>query len=324
MPRKLTRAQRLENRAFLAALARTGNAREAARRVGAHRAKFTRRRANHPDFATQWDAALALAHATLQNPPQPVPAKAGREGGQAAKRLGGGGPAPQSSLRETVHRTPSGRLQLRRPGGRRRLGRAAEQAFLAALSATANIRLSAAAAGFTHGAFYAHRRRNPGFAREWRLALQIGYDRIEAALLEGFRPDAYEDDGWRHNDPPPIPKMSPGQALQLLYLHQKEARLWTEPDYIKRRRGESKEAHSIRLGAMYEARLQRDREAFALAEAARRERGWPSPFEPDPPTLPALDQVTGWSEADPNKPPHNEDRALFGGWRIEDWEKGEE
>src|SRR5690606_21941657 len=151
--------------------ARTGNAREAARAVGAHRAKFTRRRANHPDFATQWDAALALAHASLNSSPE-------RGGGPLAEGEWWRGPTPQPSLRETLHRTPSGRLQLRRPGGRRRLGRAAEQAFLAALSATANIRLSAAAAGFTHGAFYAHRRRNPGFAREWRLALQMGYERL--------------------------------------------------------------------------------------------------------------------------------------------------
>ena len=63
--RPLTRAQALENAAFLAELRRTGNAREAARRLGAHRAKFTKRRARHPAFAVQWDAALALAQASL-------------------------------------------------------------------------------------------------------------------------------------------------------------------------------------------------------------------------------------------------------------------
>lgn len=291
MPRPFTRAQRLENRAFLKALAATGNARAAARAVGAHRAKFTRRRAKHPAFAAEWDAALAVADAMLH------------------KRS-------PSAAEPVLHRTPSGRLQLRRPGGRRRLTRAAEQAFLAALSATANVRLSAAAAGFSHSAFYARRKQSPAFAREMRLALETGYDRIELALLESFAADAHADDAWRRNDPPPIPPMTPAQALQLLYLHQKEARLWSEPDYVRRRPGESREAHSFRLAAMHEARRQRDREAFDIAEAERRAAGGPSPFEPAPPPLPALDQVTGWSTADPAKPPHDPRVALFGGWRL--------
>jgi hypothetical protein len=31
-----------------------------------------------------------------------------------------------------------------------------------------------------------------------------------------------------------------------------------------------------------------------------------------------LAQVTGWSRADPRRAPHHAERALFGGWRIED------
>jgi hypothetical protein len=216
-----------------------------------------------------------------------------------------------------IIRTKSGRLQLRRAQPAR-LTREAEQAFLAALSATANIRLSAAAAGFSHSAFYHRRRTSPAFAREMRLALQMGYERLEMALLEAADPAAYADDAWRHNDPPPIPTMTANQALQLLYLHQKEARLEAEPPHIKRRRGESSEAHSVRLSEMYEARMERAREAFRIAEAARRAAGRPSPFGPQPPVLPALDQVTGWSKADPANAPHDPTRALFGGWRLKD------
>jgi hypothetical protein len=357
VPRPFTRAQAHENRAFLKALARTGNAREAARAVGAHRAKFTRRRARDAAFAAEWDSALASAHAMLRQ---------GRGAGTAGE--------------PTLHRTPSGRLQLRRPSGRRRLTRAAEQAFLAALSATANIRLSAAAAGFSHSAFYARKKESPAFAREWRLALAMGYERLDLALVASTLADAHGDDAWRHNDPPPIPPMTCNQALQLLYLHQKEARLVAEPDYIKRRRGESDDAHSFRLHAMDQARQQRQREAFEVAEALRRE-GKPSRFEPAAPLLPALDQVTGWSkakpraagaadyetgrpatrapaerkatprdatesppapddeedrvwmpglpdgcdlsdtEAAPEGPVYHEDIALFGGWRLKDWEE---
>ncbi|MGJ3629769.1 hypothetical protein AB5I41_28455 [Sphingomonas sp. MMS24-JH45] len=64
-PRPFTRAQALENRAFLAALRATGNAHAAARATGIGRSKMLKRRATRPAFAAEWDAALALAQATL-------------------------------------------------------------------------------------------------------------------------------------------------------------------------------------------------------------------------------------------------------------------
>ena len=281
MVRPLTRAQCLENAAFLKALRQIGNVREAARQVGVHRAKFTKRRVKHPAFAAEWDMALAIAHAALHE----------------VKRTGA---KPRLCTKTAaiatepkILRTASGRLQVRRtPAGR--LTRAAEQAFLAALSATANIRLAAAAAGFSHSAFYARRRQNPAFAREMRMALEMGYERIEAALMDAGLADSYRDDAWRHNDPPPVPPLSFDQAMQLLHLHQKEVRLQAEPPHIKRRRGESQEARSYRLGAMWEAECARDREDYAVRKAAAREGRGRSPHEPEAPVLPDLSQVTGW------------------------------
>lgn len=289
-PRPFTRAQALENTAFLAELRRTGNVREAARRLGAHRAKFTRRRAKHASFAAQWDAALALA----------------------ARRL------KSTAAHSHLLRRVGGRLQLRRARPEA-LDQAARTRFLAALSACANVRLAAKAAGFSHAAFYHHRRHDPAFAYEWQAALETGYLRLEMALLEGWMPDGGDHDDWRHNDPPPIPPMSPAQALQLLYLHQKEARLWTVPEPLRKRRGETNEARVMRLTLLYEARQQRQRDLFDRAEAHRRAaRTEPrSPLEPPPPALPDLAQVTGWSRAS-GKPAHDPDRALFGGWRIEE------
>jgi hypothetical protein len=294
MVRPLSRARRLQHAAFLKALRRTGNVREAARIAGAPRATLFKRRAAYPAFAAEWDAALTLAAAALA---------------QGDARV----PEPE------IVRRYGGRLQLRRRA-EGRLTPEARSAFLAALSASANVRLSAAAAGFTHAAFYAPKRRDPGFAREWRLALQQGYDTLELALLETFAVEASPDDAWRHNAPPAIPPMSAAQARQLMCLHQKEARFETEPFPIKRRRGESVEAHSYRLSILHEQRLERMREDYRRAEAERqaaRER--PGPHEPPPPMLPDLGQVTGWSKADPTKPPHDPDTALFGGWRIQDW-----
>ncbi len=317
-PDQFTRRQAAQNAAFLASLRRTGNVRDTACALGYNRSTFTKRRAAHPAFAARWDAALALASAALKNPLR------NGEGGRRPE-VGGGGGSPQTRRADTTPsttRTANGRLQLRRPTANR-LDHAAEQAFLTALSATANIRLSAAAAGFSHSAFYARRKASPGFAREMRLALERGYEQVESALLAGTLPGSQEHDAWRHNDPPPIPPMTANQALQLLHLHNRTVHLQEEPPHIKRRRGESSDAHSYRLSAMYEARQARAREAFDIAEAARNERGEPTlvnPYPaPKPVRLPALDQVTGWSKANLTKKPHDPDVALFGGWRLKDW-----
>ena len=62
-----------------------------------------------------------------------------------------------------------------------------------------------------------------------RLALELGYEQVEAALLAGSIPGAHDHDEWRHNDPPPIPPMTANQALQLLHLHAKTVHLQEEP-----------------------------------------------------------------------------------------------
>ena len=285
MPRPLTRHQHLQNAAFLKALRRTGNIRLAAREIGLSHATLHGRRASHPAFAQEWDAALTLAQADCEiagGRAAPLAAKTALHADDRGHRTRGG--------ETTVVRRNDGKLQIRsaQPG---KLTRECEQAFLAALSATANVRLSAAAAGASVAAFYRRRRNNPAFAREMRMALELGYERIEAALIEAGLADSYRDDAWRHNDPPPVPPMTFDQAMQLLQLHQKEVRLEAEPPHIKRRRGESSEAHSYRLGAMYEQRQQRAREAYDVAEAARREGRGKSRHEPEAPVLPDLAQV---------------------------------
>lgn len=302
MPRRpCPRAVALENQAFLRHLRATGNAHEAARRLGVSRTRFTKRRAKDPNFATEWDQALVFADATLKSS-----SSSPREGG----------PPP------TVVRTASGKTQLRRPGTAK-LTRDHEQRFLLALSATANVRLASAAAGLSHATFYARKRRSKAFAREWRAALAQGYDRVETACLAAETPDAYRHDDWTHNDPPELPPMSWTHAIQLLQLHQKEARLLAEPDYLKRRRGESREAHSMSLGAMRAHRDELARETFRRAEALRQINGRDNPYHRLV-LLPDLAVVDGWSKSDPTKQPHHAERALFGGWRLRDWRERDE
>lgn len=347
-----TRAQSRQNARYLRALARTGNSRLAAQQLNVHRSTYTKRRAANARFAALWDAALAYAHATAST--SPPACGRGLRGGQSGRdhrsRAIGGEPI--------LVRLANGRVQLRR-APRGRMTKAAEQAFLAALSATCNVRLSAAAAGFTHSAFYQKAKKDPGFRREWRLARQMGHERLELALLEGFGPESHEDDAWRHNDPPPIPPMTPHMAIQLLAMHRKRVDHGDLPDPMRRRPGESREAMSMRLSLMYQERLERDREAYRVAEAARNEQGARQEAEDGEgiAALPALGQVTGWSKAAPEQRSeraaivssdgdgacrptgprsgarstprdngrvakvHNPDIAMFGGWRITDWKK---
>jgi hypothetical protein len=308
--RPFTRRQALQNRRFLEALALTGNARAAARALGVHRATYTKRRAKCAAFAQNWDAALAIAHASINSPPRP------------SGRGPGGGPPHRTSGGEPVTvRLKSGRCQVRRaPPGR--LTRAAEQLFLAALAATFNVRLAAAAAGFSHPVFYTKAKKSPAFAREMRAARKMGWERVEAAALSAGLADSAEDDAWRHNDPPPIPPMTPAQALQLLYLHEKSVhQSWDKP-HRRRRRGESDETHRQRLAAMWTHEKKVEAEEEALRRAARWEQvgDWNLPGD-ELPAIPSLEQVTGWSKAK-GKPPHDPDKALFGGWRLRDWKKG--
>jgi hypothetical protein len=356
--RPFTRRQALQNQAWLDALRATGNPRLAARMLGVHRSTYLKRRAKSAAFAQAWDAELAAAHADFHRaggprPPEILPGTGrgtGRNGqvamspghgwavrgtahlpmveGPSAKRSEGAARTSPPSHRTKggelcVGRTRGGRLQLRRaPAGW--MTKQSEQAFFYALSATANVRLSAAAAGFAHSAFYARKRQRPYFAREMRLSLTMGYDRVEEAALAAAMPQSHEDDAWRHNDPHPIPPMTPDQALQLLFLHNKTVRLSWDRPHRRKRRGEPWETYTERLRAMWVNEKGREREDEALRRSARYEAtgDWHLPGE-KPPELPPLPLVTGWSKANPDraKATYNPELALFGGWRLRDWEK---
>jgi len=202
--RPLTREQRLQNRAFLKALRRTGNIRLAAREVGLKYGTVQHRRRTHPAFAQECAAALAFAQARLN-----AKVKGGRHGSEsrdvdrdcsatrrpaeAVSRRNDARSAPLTLRSAASHRTsggephlvrlPDGTIQIKRavPG---RLTREAEQAFLLALSATCNVTLAAAAVGASPRAFYRRKKQCPAFAREMRMALQRGYDALELALME--------------------------------------------------------------------------------------------------------------------------------------------
>jgi hypothetical protein len=320
MARPLTRAQALENRVFLKALRRCGNVRLACRELGLKYGTMQHRKRVHPGLALRWDAALVFAQAGFERVERRGPSTALRA--VPLPQEPGGGSFRTAGGEMVICRRNDGRLQMRRaqPG---KLTRETEQAFLAAVAASCNMSLAAAAVGSCFNAFKRRRDTDPAFARELRLARARGYERLEMALHEAGLAASHEHDDWRRNDLPAMPPMTVNQALQLMHLHQKEARLLSEPERIRRRRGESEQAHSERLAQMAEERDRRAREEFELAEAERWAQGLPAwgPAGEEARRrlgLPDLAQVTGWSRADARKAPHDESRALFGGWRIEE------
>jgi hypothetical protein len=321
MPRPLTPLQAHQNEVFLDSLGRSGNARLSARAAGVRYGTIQHRRSAHADFAQRWEASVAAVDARLH-------LAGGKRGpGSSERSVRDGRRKPANRLRTEggepiVVRTRGGRLQVRlaHPD---KLTREAEQAFLFALSATANVRLSAAAAGASPAAFYRRRLKSPVFAQEYRLALKMGWERLELAALAAALPENHGHDRWRQcGSSAPMPPLSWDQAFQLLCLHEKSARQGWDQPHRRRRRGESDETHRARLQAMWMAEKRIDAEDAAIRRAARFESSgrWRHEDEPPPPELPPLETVTGWSRAKGGTGRHG-GLGLFGGWRIAEMER---
>jgi hypothetical protein len=348
-PRPFTPRQQRQNAAFLAALRRTGNVRLACRELRVHRATYTKRRAKCAAFATLWDMALAAAHAAFQlaGGARPPAARQGRKGqgirssraksrgapddsvptpfdvvypeqGRGAQDERGGSNLKTKGGEPTIVRLKNGRLQLRlAPPGR--MTDAAEQAYLAALAANANIRLAAKAAGFAHSSFYARRRTWVGFDARMGQALRIGYDRLEYVVMERTLQalTGAEEQGWlgaaiRDN---PLPPLTFGQAFQVLCLHRNTVRLdGMRPPGRRSKVEPSPGAAMFALG--------RNIDAITRANHYQTTGTWTLPGEPaEAPKLPPLEQVTDWSKAATVKVTCHPGRVLFGGWRVEDWQR---
>lgn len=92
----------------------------------------------------------------------------------------------------------------------------AEEEFFDHLAATCNVSASAAAVGFSTFTVYRQRRMRPDFAARWQAAIEQGYARLEAALIEAAN-DSLQDVAF---DPDrPIPRMTIDQAMNVLRAH---------------------------------------------------------------------------------------------------------
>lgn len=108
-------------------------------------------------------------------------------------------------------------------------------AFLAELAQSCNIGRALAAAGMSGSTAYQLRRRDPEFAAQWQAALEIGYERLETALLrralEAAGAIEIEDAAE------PVEKMTVEQAIGFLNKHRTSIQL----GHAKGRRPQARE-----------------------------------------------------------------------------------
>jgi len=150
---------------------------------------------------------------------------------------------------------------------RARWSDAAEAVFLEELAATCNVTAAAEAAGFSTTAVYQRRMRWPGFAAAWAEAVEQGYARIEAMLVEratdSLRSTSILRQAQDEREDRPAPTFA--EALNLLRLHRASVRGGAPQDY--RAREKAPDMDEVR------ASILRKIEAIERADAGKAARG---------------------------------------------------
>ena len=115
----------------------------------------------------------------------PHPASPAEERGRRVG-LPVGAPASDLSDPESYHIVPGNnrRMQKRRRVRRRLFGTKAKEAFLESFSCTANCEASARAVGFSVGAVFAHRRKDPEFRENYWIALEQATGKLAALRVQ--------------------------------------------------------------------------------------------------------------------------------------------
>ena len=241
-------------RAFLRELARSGNAASAARACDLDPTFPYQYRRRNPAFAMSWERALAKAR-EAPSPRPSTACKAGAQDKLSAEQAGGDILLPGATPKDAAA-CPTGRLsraaglspirgageqgrkaRRRKPillpdetvraskTGRCRIVRVrqgrwsakVEAAFLAELTATANVNAAARAAGVTPQCVYMRRKLYPAFAAEWAAAVAEGFARIETlvvcAATTTLEPEPLPARAWEE------PRMSMELAVKIWLTH---------------------------------------------------------------------------------------------------------
>jgi len=212
--------------AFLAALGETGNRTLAAEAAKVSQSWVGLHRQRDPAFRQACEEALAQAKERLgAHPEREPPGGWGFLDGEELVVRGtggsGGGKRVQIARARLKQWTPR-----------------AEERFLATLAATCNVKAACAEVGLTAASAYNHRRRWMRFAGRWDEAVETGYARLEAGLVE-HAGNLFSGEG------PPVfvdtPPMSFADAVRLPRMHKHQVhglgkapgQRWQRPKTLK-------------------------------------------------------------------------------------------
>ena len=205
-------ARRIE--AFLAALRETGNRTIAAERAKVSQSWVQLHRSGDPEFRRACEEAVAEAKAVLRDAAGAAPQD--ERGGTNAPPSGWGFLDGEELVVKGTGGSGGGkRVQIARARLKQWTPRV-EERFLATLAATCNVKAACAEVGLTAASAYNHRKRWRAFAERWDEAVEIGYARLEAGLLE-------HAGNMLSGEGPPVfvamPEMSFADAVHLLHMH---------------------------------------------------------------------------------------------------------
>ena len=254
--------------AFLAALRETGNRTIAAERAKVSQSWVTLQRKSDPAFKAACEEAREAARRALASAPDQV-----RSSGQARSASGTNGPPSGWGFldgEELVVRGTGGsgggkRVQIARARPRQWTPRV-EERFLAALTATCNVKAACAEVGLTPASAYNHRNRWARFGERWDEALEIGYVQIEMGLIEQAG-NLFSGEG--PVDVEPIRAMTADHAIHLLHMHKHRVHGLGKRPGLRAREPDIEEVRAAilrKVDAMRradKARLERDRAEWA-------------------------------------------------------------
>ena len=189
---------------FLRALERTGNARASAEEAGVDHTTAYLRRRTHAGFAADWEWVLKAYAERVE-----------REKEAEVERFSSVTPPPapphqgEGSLGAELVASGS---QLKRAGAER-WSRRKQEAFLAELAATGNLRLASKAVGISYEAVRKRRRKDPHLAAACEAAIEACRARIPE-FLAGAAAATFDPDAIADGETNPLPKVTITEADQ--------------------------------------------------------------------------------------------------------------
>ena len=173
-------------------------------------------------------------------------------------------PAPRAG--RVVRPEKNGKTKIVRTSGKR-WSQEAEETFLEELAATCNVAAAAEACGFSDTAIYKRRMRDPGFAAAWAQALEQGYAKLEAMLIENAT-ESLRRKPIAADRPPPAVGFN--DAPNLLKLHRATARGGAPQNYGWRK--QARDIEEVRASILRKMDALDRTEARKAAETAKRQK----------------------------------------------------